>query len=78
MNSNTHLYAGLNARLNQAGSYLGLMRLRLLLAWEFWESRVEKFNGDNWFARYSGRLPLPVAAHRFQTLDLSGIASGDD
>ena len=31
MNSIIHLYAGLTARLDQAGSYLGLMGLRLLL-----------------------------------------------
>jgi putative oxidoreductase len=59
MNSIIHLYAGLAARLNQAGSYLGLMGLRLLLAWEFWESGVEKFNGDNWFADIQGDFPFP-------------------
>ena len=59
MNSIIHLYAGLAARLNQAGSYLGLMGLRLLLAWEFWESGVEKFNGDNWFSDIQGDFPFP-------------------
>ncbi len=59
MNSIIHLYAGLTARLNHAGSYLGLMGLRLLLAWEFWESGVEKFNGDNWFADIQGDFPFP-------------------
>jgi putative oxidoreductase len=59
MNSIIHLYAGLTARLDQAGSSLGLMGLRLLLAWEFWESGVEKFNGDNWFADIQGDFPFP-------------------
>jgi putative oxidoreductase len=59
MNSIIHLYAGLSARLDQAGNYLGLMGLRLLLAWEFWESGVEKFNGDNWFADVQGDFPFP-------------------
>jgi putative oxidoreductase len=59
MNSIIHLYAGLSARLDQAGNYLGLMGLRLLLAWEFWESGVEKFNGDNWFADIQGDFPFP-------------------
>jgi putative oxidoreductase len=35
------------------------MGLRLLLAWEFWESGVEKFNGDNWFADIQGDFPFP-------------------
>lgn len=59
MNSIIHLYAGLTTRLDQAGSYLGLLALRLLLAWEFWESGVEKFNGDNWFADIQGDFPFP-------------------
>jgi putative oxidoreductase len=59
MNSIIHIYAGLSARLDQAGNYLGLMGLRLLLAWEFWESGVEKFNGDNWFADIQGDFPFP-------------------
>lgn len=59
MNSVIHLYTGLTALLNQAGSYLGLLGLRLLLAWEFWESGVEKFNGDNWFADIQGDFPFP-------------------
>ena len=59
MNSIIHLYAGLSARLDQAGNYLGLMGLRLLLAWEFWESGVEKFNGDNWFSDIQGDFPFP-------------------
>lgn len=59
MNSIIHLYAGLTTRLDQAGSYLGLLALRLLLAWEFWESGAEKFNGDNWFADIQGDFPFP-------------------
>jgi putative oxidoreductase len=59
MNSVIHLYTGLTALLNKAGSYLGLLGLRLLLAWEFWESGVEKFNGDNWFADIQGDFPFP-------------------
>lgn len=59
MNSIVHLYTGLSAMLSQAGSYLGLLGLRLLLAWEFWESGVEKFNGENWFADIQGAFPFP-------------------
>jgi putative oxidoreductase len=33
--------------------------LRLLLAYEFWESGVEKFRGENWFADIMDRFPFP-------------------
>jgi putative oxidoreductase len=59
MNSIVQLYSALTAMLNHAGSYLGLVGLRLLLAWEFWESGVEKFNGENWFADIQGTFPFP-------------------
>lgn len=59
MNAIVHLYAGLTSLLNQAGSYVGLLGLRLLLAWEFWESGVMKFTGDNWFADIQGDFPFP-------------------
>ena len=61
MNSIVHLYTGLTTRLNQAGSYLGVLGLRLLLAWEFWEAGVEKFNGDNWFADIQDAFPFPLS-----------------
>ena len=59
MNAIVQLYAGLTTQLNQLGSYLGLLGLRLLLAWEFWESGVEKFSGDNWFADIQDAFPFP-------------------
>lgn len=59
MNAIIHFYAELTTRLNQAGSYVGVLSLRLLLAWEFWESGVEKLNGDNWFADIQGAFPFP-------------------
>ena len=45
--------------LDEAGRWLAPLGLRLLLAWEFWESGVEKFNGDNWFADIQDRFPFP-------------------
>jgi putative oxidoreductase len=72
MNSIIHLYAGLTAMLNLAGSYLGLLGLRLLLAWEFWESGVEKFNGENWFADIQDSFPFPF---NLAPVDLSWLLS---
>ncbi len=61
MNVIVHLYAGLTARLNQAGSYVGLLGLRLLLAWEFWEAGVMKYTGENWFINIQGDFPFPFS-----------------
>ncbi len=47
------------ARLDLAGTFLPQLGLRLLLAWEFWESGVEKFNGENWFAQIQSDFPFP-------------------
>jgi len=41
------------------GLYLGLLSLRLLLAWDFFESGLEKFRGENWFADIVDRFPFP-------------------
>lgn len=35
--------------------------LRLLLAYEFWTSGVEKFRGDNWFADIQLDFPFPFS-----------------
>jgi putative oxidoreductase len=45
--------------LDSLGAYLSLLGLRLLLAWEFWEAGVEKFNGENWFAYVQEDFPFP-------------------
>jgi putative oxidoreductase len=43
-------YDGLTARLRAAGDYVWPLALRLILAWEFWESGITKLHGNNWFA----------------------------
>ncbi len=45
--------------LNRIGGFLPQLGLRFLLAYEFWESGVEKFNGENWFADIQDRFPFP-------------------
>ena len=49
MNAIVRLYSGLTTQLNCAGNYLGMLGIRLLLAWEFWEAGVMKYTGENWF-----------------------------
>lgn len=43
-------YDSLAARLRASGDYIWPLALRLILAWEFWESGVTKLHGSNWFA----------------------------
>lgn len=45
--------------LNLVGRFLPQLGLRFLLAWEFWESGVEKFTGKNWFADIKADFPFP-------------------
>lgn len=47
------------ATVDWLGMLLGLLSLRLLLAWDFFESGLEKLHGDNWFADIQGRFPFP-------------------
>jgi putative oxidoreductase len=49
------------ALLDEAGRWLAPLGLRLLLAWEFWESGVEKLRGENWFAEIQGDFPFPFS-----------------
>lgn len=46
-------------RLNCMGNFLPQLGLRLLLAYEFWESGIEKLNGANWFAELQSVFPFP-------------------
>lgn len=59
MHSLICFHAALAALLSRLGAYLAPLGLRLLLAWEFWESGVEKFNGANWFADIQAAFPFP-------------------
>jgi len=49
-------------RLNLLGACLSMLPLRLLLAYEFWESGLEKYKGENWFAEIKGQFPFPFSA----------------
>lgn len=61
----SELVQGLQAQLDnvlvRAGEWLAPLGLRLILAWEFWESGVEKLRGENWFADIADRFPWPFS-----------------
>ena len=45
--------------LDLLGLWIGLMSLRLILAWEFGEAGFEKLHGSNWFADIQDQFPWP-------------------
>ncbi len=45
--------------LNSISAYLAMPALRLLLAYEFWDSGIVKFHGVNWFADIQDAFPFP-------------------
>ena len=47
------------ATLDATGLWLGLLSLRLILGWDFFESGLEKFHGTNWFADIQSQFPFP-------------------
>ena len=55
---NNFLQRSVNA-VDALGLWLGLLSLRLLLGWDYFESGLEKWRGSNWFADIQARFPFP-------------------
>lgn len=47
--------------LDHAGAWVGMLGIRLLLAYEFGIAGLEKLRGDNWFADVQGAFPFPFS-----------------
>ncbi|MBT2766477.1 DoxX family protein [Stenotrophomonas sp. ISL-67] len=47
-------------RLDGLGTWLAPLGLRLLMAWEYLESGLEKWRGVNWFENVQAYFPLPL------------------
>ena len=45
--------------LDGIGAWLAPLGLRLILAWEYFESGLEKFRGENWFGDIQDQFPFP-------------------
>ncbi|HWU83787.1 MAG TPA: DoxX family protein [Rhodocyclaceae bacterium] len=45
--------------LDCAGDWVGLLCLRLIVGYEFLDSGLVKFRGDNWFADIQDQFPFP-------------------
>lgn len=41
------------------GLWIGLLSLRILLGWDYFESGLEKFHGTNWFMEIQDKFPFP-------------------
>lgn len=49
----------LTSRLRGAGEVIPRFVMRLVMGWEFWESGLEKYHGENWFMSLQGQFPFP-------------------
>lgn len=56
------LWSNTVSRLNSAGDFFAALPLRLILAWEFWESGMAKIGGENWFSRIQEKFPFPFSS----------------
>src|SRR3990167_55178 len=45
--------------LNAAAPWIAIVFLRMLIGWEFLESGIEKYDGENWVADIQGQFPFP-------------------
>lgn len=48
------------AGIDLLGLWVGLLSLRILLGWDYFESGLEKFWGGNWFGDILDRFPFPL------------------
>jgi len=56
------LWESLAARLRGIGQIVPPLVLRVIMAFEFWQSGLEKYSGDNWFADIQDKFPFPFSA----------------
>ena len=52
-------WEALTSRLRAAGEVIPRLAMRIVMGWEFWESGLEKYNGQNWFADIQDKFPVP-------------------
>lgn len=62
MSASLSALPALRTRTDALGHWLAPLGLRLLLAWEFFESGLEKWRGENWFASVQASFPWPIRA----------------
>ena len=60
LNQITAFYELVRSILNNIGTWLPQLGLRLILAWEFGEAGFEKLHGSNWFADVAFPIPFSL------------------
>ncbi len=45
--------------LDKLAPWLALLLVRILIGWEYLESGLEKFHGENWFTEIQNQFPFP-------------------
>lgn len=53
-------YDAIVARLRGMGEIVPPLALRVVMGGEFWQSGLEKYNGENWFADIQSDFPFPM------------------
>ena len=53
------LWSRIVGHLQSAGDWVALLPIRLLMAYEFGNAGIMKFNGKNWFANVQDNFPFP-------------------
>jgi putative oxidoreductase len=48
-------------QLSSVGAWVSMLPLRFLLAYEFFEAGLEKWNGENWFLDIQDKFPFPFS-----------------
>jgi putative oxidoreductase len=58
-------YRSVTSALDAIGSWFPQLILRLILAWEFGEAGIAKYNGENWFANITFPFPFNLVSPEF-------------
>jgi putative oxidoreductase len=59
MNTMTGLWLRATDLLDRVGDWLPALAIRVLLGWEYFESGLMKYRGENWFAQIQEQFPFP-------------------
>ncbi|MFW5431895.1 MAG: DoxX family protein [Methylophilaceae bacterium] len=60
LNTASNFYHYIVSLLDRFNTWLPQLVLRLILAWEFGEAGIAKFNGENWFANLDFPFPFNI------------------
>lgn len=65
LNTASNFYGSSISILEKFNTWFPQLTLRLILAWEFGEAGLAKFNGENWFANLTFPFPFNLVSPEF-------------